>query len=565
MSLTIRNNRIHIKTSCPKHRAIEKAYRFKWLIAVLSLFLAYILSILLRLDNFQTKVGSENLEATYHAAWTMTALSNSSVDEHFLLPTVTLEPHKNNDIHWGATVPTPKGSYIYTSFPSLGFLIPFFTLEKLNLPFDVFTLAIFNSLVGLIAALGIGGLVRSVALHIKNNGVPASDTHDVTGWLVFAASSICYLFLRESLQSHGAVYWPHSLSQVVFIFSSWLAFRISLNYAEHRKNIGLLVLCCLYPLLEWTGFIFNFGLAAGLFLYRLHSNPKKLTFVSLCSTRGWVLLWREARGLPLAITVATLVVGMVMLLHLFFAIGYHNTINALISRAFYRSGIFDDKTQPFSTLPIKYFLSFGGLLILAIFSGMAQFFKKTWKFRPEYVFIIGITTFPMVENLIMLQHASWFSFDRLKVSVPLLLLSFTFIASIKDNRRFLFVTLCSTFIIATNIAIFRMDRPIYDRWGSVTEANSRIVDKLKAHPSFNCALFGSTAVVRGYLNLLLGHDIYEWQQEKDIDQRAKASHACASVIIKQESVFTDLPRITSIIIRNMSAGKSEELFLPASE
>jgi hypothetical protein len=506
-------------------------------------------------------VGAENLEATYHVVWTLKALSNSSVSEHFLLPTVTLEPRPGNDISWGATVPTPKGSYIYTSFPPLGFLVPFFALRAVDLPLEVFTLAVFNSLVGLVAALGIGGLIRSVALHVKNNGGLTSDPSHVTGWLIFIASSTCYLFLRESLQSHGAVYWPHSLSQVVFIFASWLAFRSVLNRAARWESIALVTLCALYPLLEWTGFIFNFGLVAGLALYRLYCELSEFVFGSLRTTAGWMFLWHRVRGLPVVITVVTLVVGVAMLLHLFFAIGVNDSLHALANRAISRSGA-SDPLRLLGVLPLKYLSSFAGLLVIGIFAGVIQFRQRVWRYHPAYIFILGISTFPMVENLVMLQHAYWFSFDRLKLAVPLMLLVFTFVSTLEVRRRFLALALSSIFIVSTNIATFRLESVTYDPWVNAMDSNARIVAELEAHPLASCALFASTGKVRGYLNLLLERDIYEYQREKDINRRTEESRACASVTINHEHVFVDLPRITSILIRSMETGRSEELPSP---
>jgi hypothetical protein len=134
-------------------------------VAILSLMLAYSVSLVFRWPAFTNEIAPENLEASYHVLWTIKSITSSPVASHGLLPTVTLAPFPGNDISWGATVPTDGGSYIYTFFPPLGFLMPMLMLDPISIEVTFKSLAILNTIVGLVAAVGIGMLASSVVRY----------------------------------------------------------------------------------------------------------------------------------------------------------------------------------------------------------------------------------------------------------------------------------------------------------------------------------------------------------------------------------------------------------------
>jgi hypothetical protein len=76
-------------------------------------------------DFQQPERGSENLEASYHVLLTLTALGRTSPADHLFLPLVSLDRASDKRISWGATLPTPSGDQIYTSFSAVGFAVPY--------------------------------------------------------------------------------------------------------------------------------------------------------------------------------------------------------------------------------------------------------------------------------------------------------------------------------------------------------------------------------------------------------------------------------------------------------
>lgn len=319
--------------------------------AVLVALAGWALSIWLRWDAFNEQIGAQGLEATYHVLWTLQALGSAPPEAHLYLPTVTLTPDAAHPVPWGGTVPTRGGSQIYTSFPPLGFLIPFAALNAVGAPAAFLPLALFNSLLGLAAALGIGGLCGAVARGAMQHVTSESPERDRTTALIFAAVALVYLFLRESLVSHGAVYWPHSVSQLCLIAGAWACWRVFSGRAGPGVWASLMVVCLLYPMLEWTGYVFNAGVALALLAHGAAAEGQRLRL----GLPGGLL-----RGLPLAIGLATLVAGLITLGHLLAATTPGEMFGALKSSAVSRTS----RLQWLELLPGAYWLSFAMLLPL---------------------------------------------------------------------------------------------------------------------------------------------------------------------------------------------------------
>jgi len=174
---------------------------------ILILFLAVPL-LTLQVVWSQPGIHISNIEATWHVVHTTNALSSEAVSNHWLLPSVTLDNPLDKGVPWGATVPTPSGDHIYTSFYSPGFL--FATLGQKILGF----LGPFTSLVAVNVSLGVLSACLAYALSYEILGrLDISDSRRASS--SFFGGALIALFSRESLVSHGIVYWPHSLYQIL--------------------------------------------------------------------------------------------------------------------------------------------------------------------------------------------------------------------------------------------------------------------------------------------------------------------------------------------------------------
>lgn len=490
-------------------------------LALVLIMVAFAISLVIRTDMFLERSGAQGVEATYHVIWTAVALNASAPAAHFYLPTVTLSPTPGNTITWGATVPTPGGAYIYTSFPPLGFLVPAVALNAVSAHDSFITLALLNSLVGLVAALLMGGLTRAVVMSLGE----AHQNANRDGWMVFALSGILYLFTREALISHGPVVWPHSLSQLCLIAGCWLALNVFTQRTSYLTVAGLTVVALLYPSLEWTGFVFNAGLLAALLYDALLLRRQNASLVS-----------------AIAITGATLVAGAGIIIHFSTAIGTDALLWSLTSRAQARGY----NSFAFLKLPLGYLVSFGALIpatLLAIAYTWLSF--RTFRARAIWLTLFA-SSFPMVENLVMMQHAEQFSFDRLKLAVPLLLIcSLALWNSRMVSRRPYLLGCLVMAVLWSNLSILKNDIRYYRRWGSIHEFNSRIVNQLAG--ASECRTIGTNVYVRGYMNLAFGRDIRERiSAEQLIQQMVSDGSSCAIHVRAKTTEFPDLPQFIAI-------------------
>ena len=479
---------------------------------------------MIRLDTFRQETGAQGLEATYHVLWTVKALAATSPETHWYLPRVTLAPTPGNPVSWGATIPTDSGAYIYTSFPPLGFLVPYAVATVLGGDISFSTLAFFNSILGLIASIGIGFLSRDAF----NCVAECSSNKGNAGWIVFAASATSYLFTREALVSHGAVYWAHSLSQVTLIFITWVAFRIFQGQRSNTNTFALFLGCSIYASLEWTGFIFNAGLVVAF-----------VVFPRIPHTAGYCA--------ALVVVIATLAAGFALLAHFAIALGIDETLSALGERASRRA-----VTSGYSLgrLAVGYFVSFGALTPLGLTAFLyilsCGIFKKT---RPLLA-LLFISSFPTLENMILMQHAAQFSFDRLKVALPLILLCVIAIASVPRSA---FATLLAVYlVVSSNLQIFAHDKLYFASWGEAVSTNTEIVRALQNDPLYNCSLLSAKSGVRGYLNLAVGRDVFEYWSLERLMTEAREEQACGIVLIETTNLFVDLPLIDSIIVYDVN-------------
>ncbi len=308
------------------------------LLAFIVIACTFAATLLLRVDLFMERGGGEGLEATYHVLWTATALTESDASAHFYLPTVTLNPDPDYPIIWGATVPTPGGAFIYTSFPPLSFLL-FTAILQISGAASFLVLALANAALGLVAALAMGGLVRDIVL----SSGPEKQNRGCQGWLAFTLCAVAYLFMPEAMISHGPVVWAHSLSQIVLILGCWLTQRLLTRGATPTVVAGLALVAVVYPSLEWKKFVFNAGLFGMLTLVALRSRERATVIAAVC------------------VAAATITAGLAILVHFSAAIGLDRLVPALTSRAAARG---HTGVNPLS-LPLGYLVSFGALVPLA--------------------------------------------------------------------------------------------------------------------------------------------------------------------------------------------------------
>ncbi|WFE67735.1 hypothetical protein P8S54_05720 [Thiomicrospira sp. R3] len=327
------------------------------------IFLLSLISILFLLSvaqflkgDLDDGIGVRNLEAPYHVLLTVEALKNSPIENHYLLPSVSLGLTEDKFISWGATVPTETGDYVYTSFNSPGFILPYLWFEITGLDVNIQNLAYLNSILGVLVVLILLAMMFEVLTRFLNY------SHARAG-LVTTIALIPAIFSHEVLVSHGLVFWVHSFYQFIFVATLYAMlrwFKADTNNGKKSWALILIVLLFLGPYTEWTGFIFNIGLffvlmALSFVRSSLIPNPKRLA---------------------LLVAFLTTVAGCLMVAHYAIAVGFWPAIEAFQSRFFARS----TTRGSFPGLFIGYLQSYGYFLLIFCAS---LFYLATNYFRQQ--------------------------------------------------------------------------------------------------------------------------------------------------------------------------------------
>ncbi len=485
------------------------------------------LSLQARSKDFADVTGARNLEATHHALLTIQALDSSPVAHHRLLPTVSLGGAADKHIAWGATVPTDTGDYIYTSFTPAGFLAPYLVLGALGVPASVQSLALFGVACGAATTL-----LLFVLLHrmLRQGG------H--TPWVCAGGAllgALVSIFSREALQSHGLVYWVHSLYQAVLVLNL-LALQRYLAAAHagaprRAAAVSLVLLVFLGAWTEWTGYVFGAGLAA------------------LC----WfgVLMERPHRRLAALLVLALVAAGLVTLVHYGAVLGLEPTMDAFIRRFFARGASRGSLAALFDGYSLSFglFLAATGVALAVLLVAMARGARAPGVLAPsqrDVALLLLAAGIPLLENGVLLQHASEFSFDRLKfIFLAALLIAFAFSRLARAARWLLALALLCASV--QGWSAYRSDLARYADWAAVDADNKALVAAIRQQVDLGCAVLLSPGV-RGYSNTLLGRGIHENKRPGDALALLREKDACAAIYLDAEWAHQDLPRYRSATI-----------------
>ena len=500
----------------------------------IAIVLMHLVSMGLRQPDFKRVSGAQNLEATYHALLTVNALEQNPLSDHWLLPTVTLGGENDSHIPWGATLPTKTGDYIYTSFTSPMFVAPYAVFKIINAQPSVNNLFRFNVALGAISSSILFFLLWRLMSY---RGYPPLVA--VGGAIVGCTVGI---FSREALLSYGIVYWAQSLYQVIFAANILFVF----NYLTEKPNTArqslyskiILFLVFSGAMTEWSGYIYNIGL--------------------------FIVLWfglRDVSSKKFAVNVflATVAAGFLTVIHYGLVVGFSAAVSAFFGRFFARntaSGNFIELIQ-------GYGLSYGMfLIVLAVLLSCAYILDTsnqqpatsnqqpaTSNQQPDKLLslIFIVASFPLIENFVMLQHATQFSYDRLKFIFPAaLVLSFAFCRLSRKWRSLLIISVMLSCV--HGYKSYKADMDKYSEWAEIDISNKKLSSNISERTSLKCAVISSNLGVRGYANLLLNKGIYEYKSFVDSLALMKSRGGCASVYLEGKWVFPDLPKYSRATI-----------------
>lgn len=522
----------------------NKVNKTKFLLLLLSL--AIIISVISSLCRFPKDVNSinfENSDATYHTLLTMQAYDETDVSIHHFLPIVTLGHESDKGIPWGATIPDNYGNYYYTSFSPFGYVLPYLFCKFFSLPISFTSLYLFNSILYFISIILIGLLLYNIfeksqyRIHIS------------------ILSALIYALTPEVLFSMGIVYWHQSLMQVFLIIQLLLFIRIIRSKKEtSKRNIYLSIFfffCLLNPYIEWTGYVANFGYVIAL-----------------------IILFRKKplKGILLSFFIAllTLLSFMLFSLHYLSVVSKSDFFHALYNRFMARNTL---SSSSFKNLIIGYGSSFISsfiiiflllIVLLIIYKGFS-FYKNSLIIQNKLICFVAL--FPVLENFIMKQHATSYTYDRMKLAIffaiviaDLLQMLFLMIKPIRIIKL-TSVLICAV-ILFISVFSYKWSKD-YKVWDiDYGKNNIEISNYLAKKYNSNNSLYALDKLsVRGYINLLFNRSVYEWTNLKTISKIANNKNCRYAVEIIASSKPWNVYEINYILTYDNQAKQYTRIYL----
>lgn len=448
--------------------------------------LSFMVTVVWRVNSYSPNLDVTNIDASYHALLTMKSLQQGDGGEHLFLPIVTLtEDNAEKYISWGSTIPDGKGNYYYTSFPQLGFVVPLLLLNMFHAEITIVNLMYINFLIEAVTIVLLMILVFRISCDLKS-------TSTVSAIYFAGLIAVAYMFSLEVFYSQGLIYWAQSLMQPILIGQVLSVYAIVMSTRPRAYRVlilGLLILAG--TLVEWTGYISAAGIAA-YFIYHAVKS-KHFSYITYA----------------LVVSCSALI-GLVAYIVPFIINTSFNEYIAVSLQRFTARNAAASVGPTFEQLILSYFESFGPfIVVVAIGVAILYVDKSSWiLFRAavrRHRYLLLLAALPLLENLIMKQHAYQYSFDRLKLFIPLAILFAIIYVSARSKR----IRLVLTIMIVLCVPISMMQTRYSQR--AVLNAGYQQTTGLiaKLRHEYPNASYSFSGPVRGWLNLQVGTNIHE--------------------------------------------------------
>lgn len=418
-----------------------------------------------------------NSDATWHTLLTIEAYNETPISEHLFLPIISLGNANDKYIPWGITLSDENGNYYYTSFSAAGYFLPWLFIKLFRLPVTEGSLYIFNSILFAVSTALWTGLIYKVY----------EDTEEVMA--ISIIGMLTYISSPVLLHGMGIVYWHQSVMQVTLLLQM-IAYYAMMQSDGRKMRIPFYILAFLNPYIEWTGYVANVGFAfAEFFAY-------------------WKADRKEAVKRVLVLGFITISSGCLFILHYLLRVDSDKLFETMKFRFIERSAA---DTVELTELFGGYFKSFLYLWVLFLILVVWNFVYNK-KLQLRHGMLIFVMVFPVVENIVMKEHALTYIYDRMKCIYILSFLicefSYCLLHNVENKlNAFVEVLLLTVIVCALNLkAYIESDDYI---WKTDYRNNNKVIaDYLKVNYADSLLATESNGV-RGYIKLLFGRGIYE--------------------------------------------------------
>lgn len=420
-----------------------------------------------------------NSDATWHALLTIEAYDETPKSQHLFLPIVSLGNPGDKWIPWGDTIPDDLGNYYYTSFSPASYFCAWLFIKIFHLPVSENSLYLFNSLLFAVSAAMWGWLISLVyekSLYKRS--------------LVWIAI-LTYVLSPELMHGMGIVFWAQSVMQVTLMMQI-CAYYLYMKYDFKAGKIVFFIMVFINPYIEWTGYVVNIGFAVVELALHWKKN-KKTAVVHACS-----------------IGILKVCSFMVFVMHFLLRVDANVFFRTLYARFCARN---TSVSVPLVDLFSGYLKSFLWLWVLLLTLVIWSFIKNN-KIELRHGIFAVLLAVPLLENMLMKQHAIMYSFDRMKL---IFLLSFCVCElannllesydgkKVKTEMGIITLVLGFGFL---NFKAYMGDSTLIWNIDYIKE-NEIIADYINENYMDSVLAF-ENARVRGYINMLFMRGIYEY-------------------------------------------------------
>ena len=505
---------------------------------ILISILLILISIVSRIPNIKEKYKCG--DASEHVLFTMQCYEETPASIHKFLPIVSLGENEDKNIPWGECAKDDNGNYYYTSFSPAGFAMPYFFVKALNLPINIYSLYAFNSLLYILSFIIVICLFcKLFQKYIRKN-------------IIIIFTTFIYLFQIEIMHCQGVIYWVHSIMQILLP----LQFLLFLNRKKSKgSKIGFYIMCVINPYVEWTGFVSNVIYAIMLVIGRI-AEEKRITLKTFVQ--------------PLIIALLTILALALYIGHFSLVININTFINIMKDRFVARDVLMANQRQEgIEKLVHGYFVSFKYLIFLIIVmfifvittkKNRAMLWKLIKEYKYELIYFSGI----MIENILMMQHATEYSFDRMKLVFLFLVLFYILFTIIylsskkKDMIEIAFIIIL-TVVAFANLLEYKIGKYNYIQEETHKQKDIIISEYINKEYNRENSIIASSGVIRGFMNLTFHRGIYELQTYEKAQKLAilkQKRYAIFCVIDKE-----DLRQlgISTVIIKDMEKNTEKVL------
>lgn len=479
-----------------------------------------------------------NSDATWHVLYTMKCFSETPFSVHKFLPLNSLGGIDNKYIPWGLTVLGDGGNYYYTSFSGIGYALPYLFVKIFHLGYTELSLYIFNTLLFVISSVILAFFLMDLFKKNKNSV------------LITVIGIIFYTMEPVLLHNMGITYWHQSIMQVTLLIQIYSYYRYR-KYNSKNAYILFLIMTLLNPYIEWTGFVANLGFM----IAELFSN--------------WKQNYRVALVKAFSVAGLTILSGLLFCGHFLLNLSFKDFYSTMVERFGARS-----VTSKFSIANLfagywnsyKFSLPFLSLLFIINLLINKKHDRKYRSIFSENKYLLLVTLFPITENFLMKEHAILYTYDRMKLVFPIVLIICDLVASINNSylpKYFTKVIAISSLIIGiSNTLNYMSDQNFV--WKTDFRRDNKLLAK-SIEPYKKNAVLGSPVAVRAYVNMTFNHDIYEGQNPDNLILNTKNRGKRYGILLNsaknKNSTMWYMWAFSSALIFDTEEGKVTELYL----